>query len=142
MPGILLLTYALTSANATGWDAPAIIATLCVSAGLLALFVLHERTASQAILAPHLFRNRSFDLTLVLAVLTYAVRQACTYFLTVQLQRSFGYSAIRTSVLFIPLGVSALVCNTLSGRLVPVLGARVMVRAPSSLLLRPSPPPS
>ncbi|KAK0663856.1 Puromycin resistance protein pur8 [Lasiodiplodia hormozganensis] len=126
VPGILLLTYALTSANATGWAAPSIIATLCASVVLLALFVAHERTASQAILAPHLFRSRSFDLTLVLAVLTYAVRQACTYFLTVQLQRSFGYSAIRTSVLFIPLGVSALVCNTLSGRLVPVLGARVM----------------
>ncbi|KAF9632088.1 Major facilitator superfamily [Lasiodiplodia theobromae] len=130
VPGILLLTYALTSANATGWDAPSIIATLCASVVLLALFVAHERTASQAILAPHLFRSRSFDLTLVLAVLTYAVRQACTYFLTVQLQRSFGYSAIRTSVLFIPLGVSALVCNTLSGRLVPVLGARVMQQPP------------
>ena len=126
IPGILLLTYALTSANTEGWDDAKIIATLAVSVVLLVVFVLHERSASQAILAPHLFRNLSFNLTLVLAVNTYAVRQACTYFLTVQLQ-SYGASAIHTSVLFIPLGVSALIFNTLSGRLVPILGARTMV---------------
>lgn len=126
IPGILLLTYGLTSANTEGWDDVKIIATLVVSVVLLAIFVLHERSASQAILTPYLFRNRSFNITLILAVNTYAVRQACTYFLTIQLQ-SYGASAIHTSVLFIPLGVSALIFNTLSGRLVPVLGARAMV---------------
>ncbi|KKY21300.1 putative transmembrane efflux protein [Diplodia seriata] len=126
VPGILLLTYALTSANAAGWGTPAILAPLCVSVALLACFARHERRAPQAILAPHLFRSPSFNLTLLLAVLTYAVRQACTYFLTVQLQREFGLGAVATSVRFVPLGVSALVCNTLSGRLVPVLGARAM----------------
>ncbi|KAL1627530.1 hypothetical protein SLS56_006354 [Neofusicoccum ribis] len=125
VPGVLLLTYALTSANSVGWNAPQIIATLIVSLVLLVFFIFHERSAPQAILAPHLFRNLSFNLTLVLAVNTYAVRQACTYFLTVQLQ-SFGNSAIHTSVLFIPLGISAFIFNTLSGRLVPILGARAM----------------
>jgi MFS family permease len=127
IPGILLLTYALTSASTEGWEDRRIIATLVVSVFLVFVFILHERSASQAILAPHLFRNMSFNLTLVLAVNTYAIRQACTYFLTVQLQ-SYGASAIHTSVLFIPLGVSALIFNTLSGRLVPILGAKSMVR--------------
>lgn len=133
VPGILLVTYALTSANATGWAAPSIISTLAVSVFLLSLFILHERSAPQAILAPHLFKSRSFSLTLVLAATTYAVRQACTYFLTLQLQ-SYGNSAVHTSVLFIPLGISALICNTLSGRLVLLLGARFMV-TPSPPLL-------
>ena len=126
IPGILLLTYSLTSANTEGWGDNKIITTLVVSICLLVLFGMHEHSASQAILAPHLFRNRSFNLTLILAVNTYAVRQACTYFLTVQLQ-SYGASAIHTSVLFIPLGISALIFNTLSGRLVPLLGARTML---------------
>ena len=73
-----------------------------------------------------LFHDLSFNLTLVLAVNTYAVRQACTYFLTVQLQAQ-GNSPIHTAVLFIPLGVSALIFNSLAGRLVPKLGPRVMV---------------
>jgi MFS family permease len=127
IPGILLLIYSLSSANTEGWNDAKIIATLVLSIFLLIVFVLHERSASQAILAPHLFRNMSFNITLILAVKTYAVRQACTYFLTVQLQ-SYGASAIHTSVLFIPLGVSALIFNTISGRLVPILGARAMVR--------------
>lgn len=126
IPGILILTYALTSANTVGWGKAQIIVTIVIATLLLGLFVLNERTASQAILAPHLFRSPSFNMTLLLAVNTYAVRQGCTYFLTVQLQ-SFGNSPIHTSVLFIPLGISALIFNTLSGRLVPVLGARAMV---------------
>ena len=135
IPGVLLLTYALTSANTEGWNDAKIITTLVVSTLLVVVFILHERSASQAILAPHLFRNLSFNLTLMLAVNTYAVRQACTYFLTVQLQ-SYGASAIHTSVLFVPLGISALIFNTLSGRLVPILGARPMVRlhAPSTYM--------
>ncbi|KAH6665535.1 major facilitator superfamily-domain-containing protein [Halenospora varia] len=126
LPGILVLTYALTSSNQTGWGSPTIISTLVVSVLLLVAFGLYESRASTAILPTHLFKSTSFNLTLVLAVITYAIRQACTYFLTVQLQ-SYGNSPIHTSVLFIPLGISALVFNTLSGRLIPVLGARVML---------------
>ncbi|KAE8397590.1 major facilitator superfamily domain-containing protein [Aspergillus pseudonomiae] len=123
--GILLLTYALTSANTEGWGSARIVAPLVISVVLLALFVFHECRTANGIVAPHLFHSTSFNLTLVLAVNTYAVRQACTYFLTLQLQ-SYGNSAIHTSVLFIALGVSALIFNTLSGRLVPILGARLM----------------
>ena len=124
--GILILTYALTSANTAGWGSPQIIATLVISFLLLIGFIFQERAASQALLAPHLFKVTSFNMTLILAINTYAIRQACTYFLTVQLQ-SFGNSPIHTSVLFIPLGVSALIANTVAGRLVPILGARSMV---------------
>ena len=108
-------------------DDAKIIATLVLSVCLLVAFNLNERSASQAILSPHLFRNMSFNLTLVLAINNYAVRQACTCFSTFQPQ-SYGASAIHTSVLFIPLGVSALIFYTLSGRLIPLLGARPMVR--------------
>jgi hypothetical protein len=91
IPGILLLALALTSANSEGWQDPKIIATLVVSVVVLVVFILHERSVSQVVLAPHLFRNKSFNFTLVLAVNTYAVRQACTYFPTIQLQ-SYGAS--------------------------------------------------
>jgi MFS family permease len=125
LPGIIILTFALTSSNQDGWGSPEIISTLVVSICLLSAFALYERQAASAIIPIHLFRSSSFNLTLVLAINTYAVRQACTYFLTVQLQ-SFGNSPIHTSVLFIPLGVSALISNTIAGRLVPILGARMM----------------
>ncbi|EPE32051.1 MFS general substrate transporter [Glarea lozoyensis ATCC 20868] len=125
LPGILVLTYALTSSNSAGWGSPRIIATLILSIFLLLAFALYECRASSAILPIHLFKSTSFNLTLLLAIITYAVRQACTYFLTVQLQ-SYGNTPIHTSVLFIPLGISALIANTIAGRLVPIFGARFM----------------
>ena len=125
VPGLLLLTYALTSANLDGWGAAQIIATLVISVVMLAVFAFHESRAEQALLPSRLF-NLSFNLTLVLAINTYAVRQAVSYFLTIQLQ-SYGNSPIHTAVLFIPLGVSALIANSTAGRLVPILGARAMV---------------
>ncbi|GBF64297.1 efflux pump [Trichophyton mentagrophytes] len=124
VPSLLLLTYALTSANTAGWGSPSIISTLAISSLLLLLFALHESRASQALINTRLFRP-SFTLTLILAVATYAVRQACSYFLTLQIQ-SYGSSPLHTSLLFLPVGISALVTNTIAGRFVPLLGARAM----------------
>lgn len=125
VPGLLLLTYALTSGNISGWSSPSIISTLVIAVVLLALFVLREAKASQALINPRLFNTSSFNLTLVLAVMTYAIRQACSYFLTLQLQ-SYGNSPLHTALLFLPMGISALIANSIAGRLVPVLGARAM----------------
>ncbi|EGE03374.1 drug resistance transporter [Trichophyton equinum CBS 127.97] len=124
VPSLLLLTYALTSANTAGWGSPSIISTLAISSLLLLLFALRESRASRALINPRLFRP-SFTLTLILAVATYAVRQACSYFLTLQIQ-SYGSSPLHTSLLFLPVGISALVTNTIAGRFVPWLGARAM----------------
>lgn len=126
IPGLLVLNYALTSANTDGWGSGQIIGPLVVAVVLLTLFLLHERRATVPLMPSRLFHDLSFNLTLVLAVNTYAVRQACTYFLTIQLQAQ-GNSPIHTAVLFIPLGVTALIFNSLAGRLVPKLGARAMV---------------
>ena len=126
IPGLLILNYSLTLANSDGWGSGQIIGTLVAAVVLLALFLLHERRATIPLMPSRLFHDLSFNLTLVLAVNTYAVRQACTYFLTIQLQAQ-GNSPIHTAVLFIPLGISALFANSVAGRLVPKLGARVMV---------------
>lgn len=126
IPGLLILNYALTSANTDGWGSGQIIGSLVAAVVLLTLFLLHERRATVPLMPIRLFHDLSFNLTLILAVNTYAVRQACTYFLTIQLQAQ-GNSPIHTAVLFTPLGVTALIFNSLAGRLVPKLGARVMV---------------
>lgn len=133
VPGLLLLTYALTSGNISGWGSPSIVSTLVVASILLIFFVYRECRASQALINPKLF-DSSFSLTLALAVVTNAVRQACAYFLTLQLQ-SYGNSPLHTSVLFLPMGVSVLIANSIAGRLVPVLGARIMFILGSALCI-------
>ncbi|KAA8650242.1 uncharacterized protein ATNIH1004_002924 [Aspergillus tanneri] len=98
--GILVLPYAVTSANTSGWSSTGIVAPLAISEVLPGLFVHGYRTFN-GIVAHHLFSSTSFNFILVLA--------------------SYGNSPIHTSVLFIALGISALIFNTLSGRLVPFL---------------------
>jgi hypothetical protein len=98
IPGILLLALALTSASFEGWQDPKIIATLAVSVVLPVVFILHERSTCQAILTPHVFRNRPFNFTLVRAVHIYTVREGCTYLLIIRLQ-SYGASPIHPSIL-------------------------------------------
>lgn len=93
VPGLLLLTYALSSGQDDGWGSAQIVAILLVSVFLLFLFILHERVATSPLLVPKLFKSVSFDMTLILAVFTYAIRQGATYFLTLQLQQ-YGNSPI------------------------------------------------
>ncbi|KAL7269490.1 hypothetical protein RUND412_007853 [Rhizina undulata] len=125
IPGLLLLNYALTSANTLGWGSGQIIGLLVTAVVLLSVFIVHEHRATLPLMNPKLFKDISFNFTLVLAVITYAVRQACTYFLTLQLQ-GFGYTPLQAAILFIPLGVTAFISNTFIGRLIPRIGARKM----------------
>jgi len=125
LPGILLLNYAFAAANTVGWGKEQIIGTLIASIILLGAFIKHENKASVSLLPTHLFRSLSFNLNLILAAFAFAIRQSCTYFLTLQFQ-SYGNSPIHTAVLFIPVGITALIAVPLTGRLVSILGPKTM----------------
>jgi MFS family permease len=86
IPGILLLNYALTSANTIGWGSGLIIGLLITSVVLLILFVLHERCATMPLINLHLFHDMTFSCNLVVAILGYGIRQGCLYFISTQLQ--------------------------------------------------------
>ncbi|KDQ18863.1 hypothetical protein BOTBODRAFT_477605 [Botryobasidium botryosum FD-172 SS1] len=125
IPGIILFTYSLTAGGTVGWASGQIIGLLVTSVVLLILFGFVESRSPDPLIPPRLWKGENFTATIFLAAATYAIRQACTYFLTLELQ-SFGYSPIHTSVVFIPLGVAAFISNNLAGRLLPRLGARFM----------------
>lgn len=125
LSGILLLNYALSTANSLGWGSGQILGTLIPAVLLLAFFGFQENRAAVSLLPSHLFRSLSFNLTLILAAISFAIRQGCTYFLTLQLQ-SYGASPVHTSVLFLPLGITALLFFPVSGKILGKIGARNM----------------
>ena len=127
LSGILLLNYAFSTANSLGWGSGQILGTLIPAVVLLVLFGFQESYATISLLPSHLFRSLSFNLTLALAAISFAIRQGCTYFLTLQLQ-SYGASPVHTSILFLPLGITALLFFPVSGRILGKIGARNMVR--------------
>jgi MFS family permease len=125
LPGILLLNYSFSAANTVGWGKGEIIGTLIVSVIMLCAFVYHEHRASVSLVPTQLFRIPSFNVNLILAAMAFAIRQSCTYFLTLQLQ-SYGNSPIHTAVLFIPLGVAAVISIFFSGKLLSAIGPKRM----------------
>ncbi|KAJ6563929.1 major facilitator superfamily domain-containing protein [Mycena capillaripes] len=133
VPGLILLTFALTSGNANenhGWSTGTVIATLIVSVVLLTAFVVIEMKFAKDPLLPHRMWERGNPLlpSAALAAATYAVWQGSNFFLTLELQ-DFGFTPLQTAIRFLPLGVSAFMVNMIVPRLVAPVGPRLLFLA-------------
>ncbi|RAH48785.1 MFS general substrate transporter [Aspergillus brunneoviolaceus CBS 621.78] len=125
--GLILLIYALTTGNIDGWNQANVLTTLILAVVALGVFlVLELRFSADPILPRYMITDRGKALGCASAALTYAVWQGSNYLLTLQLQ-SFGYSALATSLRFIPLGVTALVVNFVVPLLIGPVGARTLL---------------
>ena len=89
IPGLVLLTYGLTSGKISGWDTGAVIGTIVAAVILLVCFVFVEaRIASNPLVPRYLWTGANLAVGCGLAALTYAVWQGTNYFLTIELQRT------------------------------------------------------
>ncbi|KAI5242560.1 hypothetical protein E4T42_07641 [Aureobasidium subglaciale] len=134
-PGLILLVYSLTSGNQSGWNTAGVIVPLILAAILLCAFVLTEvRFSSHPLIPRYLWSDRAKMTGCVLAAFTYAVWQGSNYLLTLELQgdhlhaTNFGFSALQTAIRFLPLGLTALVVNSIVPSLLTPVG-------PSQLLV-------
>ena len=84
VPGLVLLTYGLTSGNISGSDTGAVIGTIVAAVILLVCFVFVE--ASKLIVPRCLWTGANLAVGCGLAALTCAVWQGTNYFLTIELQ--------------------------------------------------------
>ncbi|KAI1422719.1 aminotriazole resistance protein [Xylaria sp. FL1777] len=127
IPGLILLIYSLTSGNTVGWSNGGVIGTLVTAVVLLAGFVFVEAKIARYPFVPgHLWKTTDLPSACALAAITYAVWQGANYFLALQLQ-DLGFSALETSIHFIPLGVTAFLTNMILPRLMSPKGPRIIL---------------
>ncbi|KAI1348882.1 aminotriazole resistance protein [Xylaria sp. FL0043] len=127
IPGLILLIYSLTSGNILGWSNGGVIGTLATAVVLLAGFVFVEAKLARYPFVPgHLWKTTDLPSACALAAITYAVWQGANYFLALQLQ-DLGFSALETSIHFIPLGVTAFLTNMILPRLMSPKGPRIIL---------------
>lgn len=127
IPGLVLLVYALTAGNKVGWSDKSVIGTLVVAAVLLLVFVAVEAKLARHPFVPrHLWKTSDLSIGCALAAITYAVWQGANYFLTLQLQ-DLGFTALETSIRFLPLGVTAFLVNMIVPHLLAPVGPRVLL---------------
>jgi hypothetical protein len=87
IPGLILLVYALTTGNVTGWSDATVLGTLVAAVILLVAFVVVEKKLAQyPFVPPHLWQSGNLGMGCALAAIMYAVWQGANYFLTIQLQ--------------------------------------------------------
>lgn len=126
--GASLLAYAVVQTGSHPWGSARTIALLAGAAVLLGYFLAHERfIAADPLLPLSLWRNRSVVGANLVTTLQSSGLFAMFYSTTLCQQQVLGFSALRTGVGYLPLGVSVLVAAGLGPVLVPRLGVRFTV---------------
>jgi EmrB/QacA subfamily drug resistance transporter len=134
--GSSLLAYAVVQTGSHPWGSARTVALLAGAAALLGYFVLHERFRAASPLMPMaLWRSRPVTAANVSSALLSGALFAMFYSTTLYMQQVLGYSALRTGLAYLPLGLSILTAAGLATALVSRIGVRLTAAAGALLSL-------
>lgn len=120
---IVPLLLALTFVTELGWTHPLILGMLIGAAAMLALFLVVEAKAQNAILPLTLFRNRVFAVSAVVVFLVSVCMFGAMMFVPLFMQAVLGVSATSSGNLLTPLMLMVVAGSIVSGQLVSRLGS-------------------
>jgi EmrB/QacA subfamily drug resistance transporter len=125
--GLVLLVYAIVRAPDSGWGSARTIVLLVSGLALLGLFVAIEFRASAPLLPMGLLRIATVAGANAVAFLATGALTATIFLMTLYMQRSLGYSAIKTGLAYLPLTLGILVSSTIAARLVTKCGVKLVL---------------
>lgn len=133
-PGLALVLFAITSGSARGWASPVGLITLV--AGLLSLtaFVTIESRSPSPMLDLALFKRPNVAAANVVGLMSTLVMCGVLFFMSLYLQSVLGYTPLLAGAALLPLTVPLVFAAPLAGRLVRVLGPRVLIAAGLGML--------
>lgn len=126
------LTYGLTTAGASGWDGPTILAGVCgvVAAGA---FVLWEDRTSHPLVPLTIFASRVFTAANIVTVFIYAALGVFFFLLVIQLQAVAGWSPLAAGTAVLPSTALMLLLSARAGALSQRVGPRLPMTVGSLL---------
>jgi predicted MFS family arabinose efflux permease len=128
--GLFSLVYGFSHAETDGWANSITIGFLVAAGVLLTLFVAMQRRAVNPLLPLRIVLDRNRGGAYLSMFASAAGMFAVFLFLTYYLQRTLGYSAVRTGVAFLPMtGTLVVVAAVASTVLVLRVSARVLIPA-------------
>lgn len=124
--GLLALLFALTEANVVGWSTPWVPVLIVVSVLLIALFVLwqvhlEKRGGPSPLMKVSIFRSTQFSAAMLIMCLYLASFTGYLVYATYYFQEYQGYSAIQTTLRFIPTGVMGVIVAVVVSRLIAII---------------------
>ncbi|MGH3535385.1 MAG: DHA2 family efflux MFS transporter permease subunit, partial [Pseudonocardiaceae bacterium] len=123
------LTYGLIAGPGQGWTSPAVLASLCAGAGLLAGFLLIEARRKEPMLPLTVFRSRQFSAANAVTFIVYAALGGVLFLLPIVLQQVAGYSPLQAGTALLPVTVIMLTLSARSGALAARIGPRLQMTA-------------
>jgi EmrB/QacA subfamily drug resistance transporter len=124
--GASLLAYAVAQTSSHSWRAPLTIGLLVAATALTGYFIVHERfVAADPLMPLSLWRNRSVAGANTVSVLMASATFAVFYSTTLYMQQVLHYSALRTGLAYVPLGLSILVAAGAAPAVISLAGIRL-----------------
>lgn len=132
--GVTALVYGFVRAagvpgSAGRWGDPAVLALFAVAVLLLAIFCLVEHRADDPLVPLRFLADRGRSGTLVALALISTAMFGVYFFMTLYLQQVWGYSALQTALVYVPLSLILMAGARISSTVVGRTGPRPLVLA-------------
>ncbi|GAA1917065.1 MFS transporter [Streptomyces sodiiphilus] len=121
---VLSAALALTQASGKGWTHPSTLAGFAVAAVLLVAFLARERRSVKPLVDPLLTRTRWLMVGCGATALYMASVGNQFFVVTLLVQELRGYGPLAAGLAFLPMAVAIALANSVSARIVAVLGVR------------------
>lgn len=125
--GFGLLVYAISKVPQSGWGSASVLIGLIASVILLTGFVLIELRSPEPLIPMMIFKHRNISAANLIFTIVGAVMTGTLFFLSLYLQQVLGESALRTGLSMLPWSVAVTASTFASRRLIPLIGARVLL---------------
>jgi EmrB/QacA subfamily drug resistance transporter len=134
--GLVPLLLAFTWAgNEYAWNSAPILGLFATAIFFLGMFVWIERRASDPIIAPHLFKNRIFTSTALVALFVSMGMFGSIIFLPLFVQGVLGKSAQQSGEMLMPLMLSFITASVIGGQLITRTGKYKLQAMVGTLLM-------
>jgi EmrB/QacA subfamily drug resistance transporter len=129
LAGLAALVYALGATETHGWWSLRTVAGLVASLVLLVMFLRVERSASQPLFPPHVWKLEALvSGTAVMLGIT-GILVGAVFLTSIFVQTVLGYSALRTGVAFLPFALAITLGTVLARHLLAHLAPRSVAAA-------------
>jgi EmrB/QacA subfamily drug resistance transporter len=122
------LSYGFIEASSYGWDAPQIVGAFAVTGLGLLGFVLvegrRERTGRPTMIGPSLWRHRRFLAADIGGAIFFFALYGNLFLFSVYCEHEFGFSPLKTGLVFLPMTALMAVLAALAGRIIGRFGVR------------------
>lgn len=126
--GLFCLVYGFSSADTQDWGDWRCWGSLALSAVLLGGFAVHESRTDTPLLPPRVVRDRNRAASFISVFVAGAGMFGVFLFLTYYLQRTLGYSPVRTGLAFLPMVLALVATAQLATNiLIPRIGPKPVV---------------